>query len=30
MAGAREVVERARRRGSDDDITCMIVELEEW
>jgi serine/threonine protein phosphatase PrpC len=27
---AREVVERARRRGSDDDITCLVAELEEW
>jgi serine/threonine protein phosphatase PrpC len=27
---AREIVERARRRGSDDDITCLIAELEEW
>jgi serine/threonine protein phosphatase PrpC len=27
---AREIVERARRRGSDDDITCLVAELEEW
>jgi serine/threonine protein phosphatase PrpC len=27
---AREVVERARRRDSEDDITCLIVALEEW
>jgi serine/threonine protein phosphatase PrpC len=27
---AREIVERSRRRGSDDDITCLVAELEEW
>jgi serine/threonine protein phosphatase PrpC len=27
---ARDIAERARRRGSQDDITCLVVELEEW
>jgi serine/threonine protein phosphatase PrpC len=27
---AQVVVERARARGSGDDITCLAVELEEW
>jgi serine/threonine protein phosphatase PrpC len=27
---AWEIAERARRRGSRDDITALVVELEEW
>jgi protein phosphatase len=27
---APEIANRARRRGSKDDITCVVVELEEW
>jgi serine/threonine protein phosphatase PrpC len=30
VRASREIVERARRRGSEDDITCLIAELEEW
>jgi serine/threonine protein phosphatase PrpC len=29
-AAVRELASRARARGSQDDITAIVVELEEW
>lgn len=27
---AEEIAQRAKRKGSQDDITALIIELEEW